>query len=68
VAGCSCDFQFVLAGFVPETNLSREIGWIGRLFMYYIMSWAPFATSLHDGKSLRLLRISIERFILTSAY
>ncbi|ORY73638.1 hypothetical protein BCR35DRAFT_307097 [Leucosporidium creatinivorum] len=51
------DVVAVSPGFIPTTSLSRDSPLLQRLFMHYILSWAPFCTSLHDGASslLRLL-------------
>lgn len=38
-------------GFVPTSNLSRSSNFLTRMFLYYILSWAPFCTSLKDGQS-----------------
>lgn len=37
------------SGFVPTSGLSREASFLGRFFMKYIISLAPFATSLSSG-------------------
>ena len=50
---------FVHTGFVPETGLSRENGVAEKLLMRYVMPWAPFATTLHDG-GRAILRAMVE--------
>lgn len=39
----------VSPGFVPDTGLSRESGFLTRLMMRYVLSWMPFATSIEEG-------------------
>jgi len=41
------------AGFVPTSGLNRASSFLTRMFLYYILSWAPFCTSLKAGKHLR---------------
>ncbi|GAA5822598.1 hypothetical protein JCM5353_005498 [Sporobolomyces roseus] len=43
------DIVSVSPGFVPTTGLARETSWWQRLFMRYIISWAPFCTSEEEG-------------------
>lgn len=44
------DVIAVSPGFVPTTALNRDGPWHQRWFMQHVLSWAPFATSLHDGQ------------------
>lgn len=45
----SVEVVVVQPGFVPQTGLSRETGFLSRLAMSYVLPWAPFATSLEDA-------------------
>lgn len=43
------DIVAVSPGFVPTSGLNRESAWHTRLFMHYVLSWAPFATTIEAG-------------------
>jgi hypothetical protein len=36
-------------GFVPSTNLSQNSPWLARLFMQYLLHYAPFASTPEEG-------------------
>ena len=50
---------------MPETGLSRENGVAEKLLMRYVMPWAPFATTLHDG-GRAILRAMVEEIDSTA--
>lgn len=40
----------IYVGWVPTTGLGREYPWYKRWLMRYVLRWAPFATSVKQGK------------------
>ncbi|KAK4053999.1 hypothetical protein OIO90_003644 [Microbotryomycetes sp. JL221] len=52
------DVVTVSPGFVPTSGLNRESNWFVQLFLKYVLSWAPFVTSIEQGAET--IRMAIE--------
>ncbi|KAI5481824.1 hypothetical protein MNV49_000101 [Pseudohyphozyma bogoriensis] len=54
------DVVAVSPGFIPQTGLNRESGYLNRFFLWYILSWAPFCSTVDQGAAgiLRALTMS----------